>query len=220
MSDFDQDTEEPSLVNGALRDLEAYISVDVETSGPNPSRYSLLAIGACTLSEPPKTFYIELKPISQCATREAMAIHGLSLQHLEKKGIEPKNAMAQFASWIREVIPHGKSPIFVAFNAPFDWMFINDYFHRYLGYNPFGHTALDIKALYMGLHGVSWHETTMKMLAPRYLIKQSLHHHALQDALDQALLFRKLLYEIGTTPTKFLGQIEGQKPAENPRKDR
>ena len=28
---------------------ETYISVDIETAGPNPSQYSLLSIGACSV---------------------------------------------------------------------------------------------------------------------------------------------------------------------------
>jgi DNA polymerase III epsilon subunit-like protein len=180
----------------ARDDLAAYISVDIEASGPNPSQYSLLAIGACTLLQPPQTFYIELKPVHENAIAEALAIHGLSLQRLRETGVEPAEAMTQFAAWLERVVPHEHRPIFVSFNAPFDWMFVNDYFHRYLGYNPFGHTALDIKAFYMGLTGVSWHQTTMNALAPRYLEGQPLSHHALRDALDQATLFRKLLDEL------------------------
>ena len=89
----------------------------------------------------------------------------------------------------------GRMPVFVAFNAAFDWMFVNDYFHRYLGRNPFGHTALDIKSFYMGLSGVCWEETTMRFVGPRYLGDQQLTHHALRDAMDQAQIFRKMLAE-------------------------
>ena len=74
-------------------------------------------------------------------------------------------------------------------------MFVNDYFHRYLGHNPFGHKALDIKAFYMGVMGVSFGETSMRHLAKRYPEIQSLSHHALEDAQDQALIFRKLMEE-------------------------
>ena len=32
------------------KEYKAYISIDVETAGPNPSLYSLLSIGACMVS--------------------------------------------------------------------------------------------------------------------------------------------------------------------------
>ena len=40
----------------------------------------------------------------------------------------------------------GRPPVFVGHNAAFDWMFVADCFERHLGRNPFGHSALDIKA--------------------------------------------------------------------------
>ena len=39
-------------------DLAAYISVDIETAGPNPSQYAMLSIGACLVCEPQRTFYL------------------------------------------------------------------------------------------------------------------------------------------------------------------
>ncbi len=175
--------------------LEAYVSVDVETAGPNSSRYSLLSIGACLVAEPQRTFYVELQPTSHHFTSEALAVSGLSLEKLAEHGLPPAEAMARFETWLEAEIPSDQQPIFVAFNAPFDWMFVNDYFHRFWGRNPFGHAALDLKTFYMGLTGVQWSETTMRYLAARYLDNHQLTHHALRDAQDQADLFRKMLAE-------------------------
>lgn len=174
---------------------EGYISVDVETAGPNPSQYSLLTIGACTLSGSPRTFYVELKPVNMNAIPEALAASRLSMEHLAERGLEPAEAMLRFEDWLKVEVPSGQKPLFVSFNAPFDWMFVNDYFYRFLGRNPFGHTAVDIKAYYMGLTGVNWDQTSMKILGPRYLGNRELTHHALRDAMDQAELFRKMLEE-------------------------
>jgi DNA polymerase III epsilon subunit-like protein len=174
---------------------EPYISVDVETAGPNPSQYSLLTIGACTIGERPSTFYVELKPVNMNFTPEALAISHLSMERLAERGLEPAEALRRFEAWLKGETPAGQKPVFVSFNAPFDWMFVNDYFHRYLGRNPFGHTALDIKAFYMGCAGVAWAETSMQNVAPRYLSGRELTHHALRDAMDQAEIFRKILYE-------------------------
>lgn len=176
---------------------DTYISVDVETAGPNPSQYSLLTIGACTIGDNQQTFYVELKPVNKRMTRESFAIHRLSLKRLAEKGLSPGEAMASFENWVKNMIPAGESPIFVSFNAPFDWMFVNDYFHRYLGHNPFGHAALDMKAFYMGLSGVPWKETSMNHVISRYLGDRQLTHHALRDALDQAEIFVRFLDEAG-----------------------
>ncbi len=177
---------------------ETYISVDIETAGPNPTNYSLLSIGACVVGDPQRSFYVELQPINMHAVAEAMQVNQLSLERLAKDGVPPAEAMTRFEAWLKAVTPPDQRPIFVAFNAPFDWMFVNDYFHRYLGRNPFGHSAVDVKSYYMGLRRVRWSETSMRKLAPGYRPDQPLTHHALQDAQDQAELFRRMLSEAST----------------------
>lgn len=176
---------------------ETYISVDVETAGPNPGSYSLLSIGACLVSDPTRAFYVELQPVNDNALPHALQVSGLTLEYLAEHGLPPAEAMAQFDAWVRRETPSGHRPLFVAFNAPFDWMFVCDYFHRYLGRNPFGHSALDIKAFYMGLSGVPWHETSMVHVAAHYLDDHRLTHNALHDAQDQAEIMRKLLTKWG-----------------------
>ncbi|HCM97296.1 MAG TPA: DNA polymerase III subunit epsilon [Anaerolineae bacterium] len=173
--------------------IDTYISIDIETAGPNPSQYAMLSIGACALTEPRHTFYIELKPDKDSSLPEALDISKLSMEKLAAGGVEPKIAMQHFADWLLEVVPAGQRPLFVAFNAPFDWMFVNDYFQRYLGYNPFGHAALDIKSYFMGLDGVLWSQTSMRNIGPRYRSIDHLSHNALQDAIDQANIFEKML---------------------------
>ncbi len=174
---------------------EVYICVDVETSGPIPVDYSLLTIGACSVLEPRSTFYIEVKPINENITAAAAQVHGLSMERLMREGISPVTAMKSFEEWIGQQLPDGKQAVFVAFNAAFDWMFVNYYFIHYLGHNPFGHAALDIKAYFMGHTRVAWSQTSWRYISPQLTEKNSLTHHALQDALDQANLFVKILEE-------------------------
>jgi ribonuclease T len=172
---------------------ETYISVDVETAGPVPGLYALLSIGACLVEDPSTSFYIELQPDFPDYTPEAIAIHGLSLAALRETGVPPKEAIQAFAAWVHQVAPEGMRVVFVAFNAPFDWMFINSYFYRYLGYNPFGYSALDIKAYFMGQTGVTWGETSMKHISSHFLDEMHLLHNALNDAQDQAQIFQRML---------------------------
>ena len=175
-----------------------YISIDVETSGPAPSRYALLSIGACLVDDPDRSFYIEMKPDHDGTEPEALAVSGLDPEQLRRSGVEPAAAMAAFAEWVHSVTPPGAKPVFVAFNAPFDWMFVQDYFQRYRVRNPFGHAALDMKALAMGLLGIEWTDTAMARVAARLDLPIQLAHHGLQDARDQAHLFRHLLAEMET----------------------
>ncbi len=142
-----------------------------------------------------EAFYIELQPVTGRAIPGALAISGLSMQALAETGTPPTRAMALFEDWLDRTVPPAHRPVFVALNAPFDWMFVNDYFHRCLQRNPFGHSALDIKAFYMGLTGAHWAQTSMRALAGRYLGGRKLTHNALQDAKDQAEIFFHILAE-------------------------
>jgi ribonuclease T len=172
---------------------ESYISVDVETAGPAPCAFAMLSLGACLVADPARTFYAELQPTTLEADPEALAVSGLALGRLAAEGLPPGEAMARFAAWVKEVTRPGDRPVFVAFNAPFDWMFVADYFRRFAVPNPFGHTALDMKALYMGVTGEPWERTGFTVVAARFGLRPHLPHHALKDALVQAEVFRRLL---------------------------
>ncbi len=177
-------------------EFQRLISIDIETAGPNPGDYALLTIGACRVADPQQGFYAELKPDRDRLTPEAFGVHGLSLDALHERGLPPLEAIRKFDAWLSHAVPNGEAPIFAAFNAPFDWMFIAEYFHRYLGRNPFGHAALDIKALYMGASRTAWGETSMEQVASRYLDGQALSHHALEDAKNQAKILRAILKQL------------------------
>ncbi|RME90490.1 MAG: 3'-5' exonuclease [Anaerolineae bacterium] len=174
---------------------ETFISVDVETSGPIPGRYSMLSLGACLVERPEEGFYVEFKPVSQAFEAEALAVSGLSLQDLAIHGLPPKEAMQRFATWIARLTPSGERAVMVGYNVAFDWAFVNHYFLHYLGYNPFGHAPLDVKSFYMGLTGVPWNETGTASLPRRYMDGKQLPHNALEDARMQARAFRRMLEE-------------------------
>lgn len=182
---------------------EIRISVDVEASGPSPSTGSLLSIGACLVDDLETAFYREIQPLPGLPwDRTAERIHGLSRTRLAEQGLAPEAAMADFAAWLDAVAPApGSIPLFVGFNAPFDWMFIADYLHRYVGRNPFGYAALDLKAVYLGRHGITrWSETTKEHVRARHPVTLPHTHNALDDARFQAMLARQLLDWDGEAP--------------------
>ena len=174
---------------------ETYLSVDIEASGPIPGEYSLLSLGACVVGDTAQTFYVELKPITDNYIQSALEVSGLSLAELQKNGAAPAAAMAEFERWIQRVAPEGSRPVFVAFNATFDWMFTHYYFIRFLGRDPFGISGLDIKAYYAGLTGAKWGETTKSRLDKRFKSKRKHTHNALDDAIEQAEVFEKMMAE-------------------------
>lgn len=125
------------------------IVVDVEADGEIPYNFSMVCFGA-VIVEPSlsKTFYGEVKPISEKWNPEALAISGFSReQHLLFD--DPKEVMQKFYDWV--MVNSIKKPIFISDNLAFDWQWINWYFHNFIGKNPFGYSGRRIGDLYCGM---------------------------------------------------------------------
>jgi DNA polymerase III epsilon subunit-like protein len=152
----------------------------------------MLALGACVVGRRDERFYIELKPLNGNAVAEAIKVAGFDLAVLGKTGERPETAMAKFRDWVTGASATEK-PVFVGFNAGFDWSFVNWYFHRFLGENPFGFAPLDIKSFYMGFTGCGWGDTKSSRIRTEYQPTQPGNHNALADARAQAEMFEKLL---------------------------
>ncbi|KAB1579186.1 3'-5' exonuclease [Serratia marcescens] len=178
---------------------EFYVSVDIETSGPIPGEFSMLSIGACLVSNPKSALYLTLQPDSLKYDPEALAVSGFDLEALAREGLSPLKAMSELDKWLTSLCPFGKQAIFVGLNAPFDWSFVNYYFHKYLGRNPFGFTALDIKAYFMGTTGSQWKDTKSSHMTAILKPCSAPSHNALDDARFQAELFALMLANCDNT---------------------
>ena len=127
----------------------AYIMVDIESDGPIPGDYSMIAFGAVLVEEQlDKTFHGKLKPISQNYVPEALAVSGYSREQTELFD-NPETVMMNFKIWISSVVKD--RPIFISDNNGFDWMFICWYFHHFIGSNPFGFSSQNLGSLYKGM---------------------------------------------------------------------
>jgi ribonuclease T len=182
---------------------ETWISVDVEASGPTPSTGSLLSIGACVVHDPQRAFYVEMRPLPDRPwSVQAQRVHRLTRAHLNAHALEVGEATRAFVDWV-EAEAAGRRAVFVGFNAPFDWMWIADHAWQHAGRNPFGSSALDLKALYLGMHlpeVSSWRETSLAHVTGRYPPGLPHTHGALDDAREQAAICRLLLAARGAEP--------------------
>lgn len=155
----------------------SYFSVDIEADGPAPGLYSMISFGAVLVdSDLNKTFYAEIRPISEKWIPDALAVSGFSRE--QTLGFEdPNEVMIRFEAWINQT-SKGR-PIFIADNPGFDFAFINYYFHALLGRNPFGFSSRRIGDLYCGLK----FDTFAKW---KHLRKTRHSHNALDDAMGNA----------------------------------
>lgn len=182
----------------------AHIIVDVETDGPIPSLYSMLAIGAVQLV-PKKdggmgvggVFGRTLRPWKDAKWQdEALAVCGWTReQTLDRRfGAEPWEVMRDFHGWIgstKEAMGAGHCVMW-SDNPAFDWQFVNWYSHVTMGSNPLGFSARRIGDLAAGV-----------MRNPRFQWKKwrvTAHdHNPVNDAMGNAEALIRICSEGGFT---------------------
>jgi DNA polymerase III epsilon subunit-like protein len=162
--------------------------VDIEADGPIPGDYSMISFGA-VLVEPglERSFYGQLRPISERFVPEALAVSGFSREQTLAFD-EPRPVMERFAAWIGE--NGGRRPMFIADNNGFDWQFINYYFHHFLGRNPFGHSSMNLGSLYKGLVNDTFQSF-------KHLRKTAHTHHPVDDARGNAEALLAMKEQLG-----------------------
>ncbi|HEY3804981.1 MAG TPA: exonuclease domain-containing protein [Kofleriaceae bacterium] len=155
----------------------SYVMVDIEADGPAPGLYSMVSFGAVIVRPGlDQTFYGRTRPITDAFIPDALAVSGHTRAEHETFD-DPADVMRGFASWIAERA--GKRPMFVSDNNGFDWSFINYYFHRFTGGNPFGHSSTNLGSLYKGL--------AKDTFASFKHLKRTAHtHHPVDDAMGNA----------------------------------
>lgn len=151
--------------------------VDIESDGPIPGDYSMVCFGAIVV-EPAldRTFYGQLRPISEQYKPDALAVSGFSREETLAFP-EPGGVMRSFAEWLRSV--SADKPMFISDNNGFDWQFINWYFHHFTGGNPFGFSSTNLGSLYKGLVA-----DTAKNF--KHLRRTRHSHHPVDDAKGNA----------------------------------
>ncbi len=166
----------------------SWISIDIETDGLYPPDYSMLSIGVVIVEEGlRKTFYRELKPISNNYSNDALDICGFTREQTLNFA-DPQLVMQEFKDWI-ESSNIGK-PYFISDNNGFDWQFINYYFHKYIGSNPFGYNSTNLRSLYQGIK-CDFKENIKHLRVTKHT------HNALDDAIGNAEVLLHLSREHG-----------------------
>jgi hypothetical protein len=105
---------------------------------------------------------------------------------------DPATALARYRAWV-EALP-GR-PVFVAYPAGFDFMFVHWYLIRFTGEDPFSHSALDMKSFAMALLGTGFRDVTKRNMPRRWFDDHRHTHIALDDAIEQGALFCNMLAE-------------------------
>jgi hypothetical protein len=177
--------------------MEIYVSTDVEADGPIPGPHSMLSFASAAYRADKAlvgTFEanLTLLPGAQGDPKtmewwrrqpEAWAACRTNLR-------EPETVMPEYVRWLKSL--PGK-PVFVAYPAGYDFMFIYWYLIRFAEESPFSHSALDIKTYAMALLGTEYRESVKRNMPAKWFDDLPHTHVALDDAKGQGALFCNML---------------------------
>ena len=178
---------------------EIYISTDVETDGPIPGPHSMLSLGSAAYTADKQlvsTFSANLETLpgaqAHPKTAEWWATQPEAWAACRKNLEAPHAAMTRYVAWIKSL--SGK-PVFVAYPAGFDFLFVYWYLIKYVGESPFSHSALDMKTFAMALLKIGYRDSTKRNMPKHWFDKLPHSHVALDDAIEQGALFCNMLKE-------------------------
>jgi hypothetical protein len=176
---------------------EIYISTDVETDGPIPGPHSMLSFGSAAYTADKQlvaTFSANLETLEGASAHPQTAAWWLTQPEAwaacRSDLQQPEAAMRAYVDWISAL--KGK-PVFVAYPAGFDFLFIYWYLMRFVGESPFGHSALDMKTYAMALLKTGYRDSTKRNMPKGWFDTLPHTHVALDDAIEQGALFCNML---------------------------
>jgi hypothetical protein len=188
--------------------METYVSVDIEADGPIPADYSMLSIGLAAHSQEAQflgALQVNLLPLEGARQDpDTMKFWGRNPEawiRLQQDRYSPAEGMALVEYWLRSF----HRPVFVGYPASFDFMFYHWYMVHFLGKDPLGFQALDIKTYAMSVLGTEFKGTTKRNMPSQWFRETKHTHVASEDALEQGILFGRMK----TQRDRIFGALDG-----------
>lgn len=177
---------------------EIYVSTDIETDGPIPGPNSMLSFGSAAFLPDGTlvgTFTANLETLDGASpdpkTEAWWKSQPAAWEACRTDLRQPEDAMEDYVQWVRSL---PGNPVFVAFPAGFDFLFMYWYMVRFTGSSPFSFSALDGKTYAMALLKRGYRESTKRNYPEAWFPKSKKHTHvALDDAIEQGEIFCRML---------------------------
>lgn len=183
---------------------EIYFSTDVETNGPIPWPNSMLSLGSAAYNSDGallETFYANLEEmpgsVGDVETMKWWESQPEAWKAARENAENPGAVMQRFCDWVTELSNKWTSaPVFVAYPAGFDFMFVYWYLMNFVKKSPFSFSAVDIKTYAMAMLKGQYRKSVKRNMPRRWFDKKHKHtHKALDDAVEQGALFCNMLLE-------------------------
>lgn len=178
---------------------EIYVSVDIEADGPIPGPHSMLSLGSAAF-QPDKTlistFSANLETLPG-ADADPRTMHWWQqfpeAWKASRDGARPpKEVMHDYLTWLN-ALPG--TPVFVGWPAAWDFMWVYWYLVHFTNQRPFGECAIDSRSYAMAMRKTSFLKTGKHYLPKRWFEERPHTHVALDDALEQGVMFCNMLRE-------------------------
>lgn len=173
-----------------------YVSLDVESNGPIPGPYSMLAFGAVAWSADGTrlaSFNANLMPLPDASedpsTMRWWGQHPAEWQAIRVDLQEPKGAMEGFVNWLLTL---GGQVVAICQPKGYDFLWIYWYLRRFAGRCPFGWEALDVRSWIAGSHGIPYTEAIRSKLPAEWFADMRHRHVPLDDAGDIGTMWWKI----------------------------
>ncbi len=178
---------------------EIYVSTDVESDGPIPGPNSMLSFASAAYrcdKQLIATFSANLHTLpgatADPGTMSWWKDHADAYDATRTNLEQPEAAMRRYLAWLK-ALP-GR-PVFVAYPAGYDFLFVYWYLIRFAGESPFSFSALDIKTYAMAMLKIEYRDAVKRNMPARWFDELPHTHKALDDALEQGALFCNMLAE-------------------------
>jgi DNA polymerase III alpha subunit (gram-positive type) len=178
---------------------EIYVSTDVETDGPIPGPHSMLSFASAAYQADKtlvSTFSANLHTLPDAeGDPQTMAWwqnQPEAWAEARRKLRDPAEVITEYVTWIKSL---PGTPVFVAYPAGFDFLFVYWYLIRFAGESPFSFSALDIKTYAMAMLRTEYRQSVKRNMPRRWFDPLPHTHRALDDAIEQGALFCNMLAE-------------------------
>lgn len=174
-----------------------HIMIDVETTGLNPQKNGILQIGAVKFKPEgwdeggPKDYFLNVCLSLAIGrewdpeTRRWWQDHQEVLTDIQKKAIDPYNAMRQLKEFV------GEEPVFWAKPTIFDYPFIESYFEQAGIVSPFNfRRVIDVRSYCAGLIG---HDEDFSQFQST-VIFGGRKHYAVDDCIHQIKVVQRAYF--------------------------
>lgn len=180
---------------------EIFASFDIEATGPQPGRNSMISLGAVVIREDGTElgrFYRNLKRLSEFdmdeSTRQFWEGEKAAWVAATTNPEAPSVVMNDFNSFIGGFKDQGYIVSAAAYPASYDFKFLDHYSLQFAQGNAFGFTCLDMKSMAFGMLDLNFMQTIKRNFPDHWHEKGYRHNHiAVDDAAEQGRLLVRML---------------------------